>query len=62
MTPKELELTRTIRAAYGRMMTNGYTHEHAVEMLIPAYRAEASYAVLARGLWLDPALPLCDPI
>lgn len=62
MNTQELVQTRTIRTAYGRMMTNGYDHEQAAQMLIAAYRAEASDAVLTRALWLDPSIPWCDPV
>lgn len=62
MNTQELAKCREIRNAYGRCMTNGYTHEHAVEMLVKAYRAEASDAVLTRAMWLDPSIPDCDPI
>ena len=62
MNPRELNQVRTLRTAYGRLMTNGYTHEYATRMLVDAYRSEMSDAVLVRGLWLDPSIPDCDPV
>lgn len=62
MNTQELSQVRTLRAAYGRMMTNGYSHEQAARMLIATYRVEMSDAVLTRGLWLDATTPDCDPV
>lgn len=62
MHAHELAQVRTLREAYGQAMTNGYSHDHAVRMLMEAYRAKMSDAVLARGLWLDSATPWCDAI
>ena len=62
MDAVQIEQTRTVRAAYGRMMTNGYEHEQAVEMLTAAYRGKVSDAALVRGMWLDPSVPDCDPL
>jgi hypothetical protein len=62
MNAQELTKVRELRTVYGRMMTNGYSHEHAVEMIVEANKATASDAVITRALWLDPSIPWCDPV